>query len=214
MYMKKCRFLFVRHGESEGNLNNIFLGHTDLELTPLGHRQASLTARYLDSMPIDAIYSSDLKRAWQTAEHIADRRGLSIIADTAFREIYAGKWEGMKYDEISEMYPEDFRKWRNELGFAVCTGGESVKEVLERVEAEVFRLADMYDGMTVCIATHATPIRVMRAVSLGLGLAGVSSKGPANASVTVIDMCGGKPEMVTDGYSGHLCGMITIPKNV
>lgn len=212
--MKKCRFIFVRHGESEGNLHSMFLGHTDLDLTPLGHEQAECTARYLDSMQIDAIYSSDLKRAWQTAEHIAERKGLSIIADSAYREIYAGKWEGMIYDRISEIYPEAFGVWRSSLGNAVCTDGESVKEVLKRVMNETQRLAQLYEGMTVCVATHATPIRTMRAEALGLGIDGVCAKGPANASVTVIDMCGGKPEMICDGYSEHLSGLITLPKNV
>lgn len=212
--MKNCRIIFVRHGESEGNLHSMFLGHTDLELTPLGHRQAELTAKYLESAKIDALYSSDLKRAWQTAEHIAEKKGLSIIADSAFREIYAGDWEGMNYNKISETYPEAFGIWHSSLGHAVCTNGESVKEVFERVKAETERLAGMYDGMTVCVATHATPIRVMRAYASGLGLDGVSSGGPANASVTIIDMCGGKPSLVLDGYSEHLSGLLTLPKNV
>ena len=212
--MQNTRFLFVRHGESEGNLNNIFLGHTDLDLTELGHSQAELTARYLAEADIDVLYSSDLKRAWQTAEHIAAKKDMSIIADSMFREIYAGVWEGMRYVDIERCYTKEFDIWRNNLGLAVCTKGESVKEVYKRVRAEIFRLAEMYEGMTVCVATHATPIRVLRADALGLDMDNVKASGPANASVTVIDVCDGKLKMVEDGACEHLKGVVTLPNNV
>ncbi len=210
--MGKCRFLLIRHGESEGNHMEMFLGHTDLDLTELGHRQAECTAEYLKDTPIDVVYSSDLRRAWQTAEHIAARHGLSIIADTHFREAYAGVWEGMKYSEINEKYPHEFEMWRTALGKAYCVGGESVPQVLERVQAEIMRLAELNDGKLVCVATHATPVRVMRSAALGLDLENAKPVGPANASVTVIDVEDGKMTLISDGYDEHLKGLSTLPE--
>ncbi len=209
--MAKTRFILVRHGESEGNKAERFLGHTDLELTELGHRQAECTAEYLKDTEIDIMYASDLKRAWQTAEHIADKHGLSIIADAQFREVYAGEWEGMRYCDINAKYPELFKFWRESLGRAYCVGGESVRDVHARVQAELFRLAPMYEGMTVCIATHATPIRALRTAALELDFDDAKPVGPANASVTVIDVENGKMTLVTDGYSEHLKGITTVP---
>ncbi len=209
--MERCRFLLIRHGESEGNYKQMFLGHTDLDLTELGHRQAEATAELLKDVEIDAIYASDLKRAWQTGEHIAERHGLSIIADTQFREVYAGEWEGMKYSDIQAKYPEEFKYWRTSLGKAYCVGGESAREVFARVKAEILRLAPMYAGKTVCIATHATPVRVLRTAALGLDFDTAMPVGPANASVTVIDVTAGELTLLSDGYSEHLSGISTLP---
>ncbi len=209
--MERCRFLLVRHGESEGNYKQMFLGHTDLDLTELGHRQAEATAELLKDVQIDALYSSDLKRAWQTAEHIAEKHCLSIIADTQLREVYAGEWEGMKYSDINEKYPQEFKYWRTDLGKALCIGGETVKDVFKRVQAELLRLAPMYEGKTVCVATHATPIRVLRTAALGLDFDNTPPVGPANASVTVIDVLDGKMKLLADGYEEHLVGITTLP---
>ena len=104
--MAKCRIIFVRHGQSEGNLVRSFLGHTDLPLTELGHKQAEATAEYLKDTDIDIIYASDLKRAWQTAEHIAEKKELSIIADPTLREIFAGEWENQLFVELPEKFPD------------------------------------------------------------------------------------------------------------
>ncbi len=216
--MGKCRFIFVRHGQSEGNLRNEFLGHTDLPLTELGHRQAECTAVYLESVPIDVIYASDLKRAYMTAEHIAEHKQLSIIADTAFREVYAGKWEGLTFTEIYENYRDDFDTWINDIGRARCTDGESVAELYGRIIAEVERLAELNEGQTVCVATHATPIRCVRIKALGRPLEEAKDIGwTSNASVTVIDVDTETKEftMVKDGYDEHLKELKTeLPKSV
>ncbi len=209
--MERCRFILIRHGESEGNHKQMFLGHTDLDLTELGHRQAQATAELLKDIQIDAIYASDLKRAWQTAEHIAEKHGLSIIADTQLREVYAGLWEGMPYAEINSRYPKEFKYWRTDLGKAFCVGGESVKDVYVRVKAEILRLSEMYEGKTVCVATHATPVRVLRTDALELELDNAKPVGPANASVTVIDVKDGKLTLLSDGYDEHLSGITTMP---
>ncbi len=206
-----CRFILIRHGESEGNHQERFLGHTDLDLTEKGHMQAECTANYLKDTHIDAIYASDLKRAWSTAEHIADKHDLSIIADSEFREVYAGEWEGMKYVDINEKYPELFKLWRTCLGKAYCVDGESVRDVYARVLKELLRLADMYEGQTVCIATHATPVRALRTAALKLDLDEARPVGPSNASVTIIDVKNGELTLVADGYDEHLRDIFSMP---
>ncbi len=214
--MSKCRLILVRHGQSEGNLVRSFLGHTDLDLTELGHRQAQCTAKYLKNEKIDVIYSSDLKRAWQTAEHIADEKNLSIIADTELREIYAGEWENRLFNDLETEFAEDFKCWREDIGNARPTGGESVKELSDRIIAELLRIAGMYEGETVCIATHATPIRMacVKAKGIPVELAREVIWAP-NASVTVIDVEDGEFKLVKYGYSEHMGELATgLPRNV
>ena len=71
--MGKTRLYMIRHGQSEGNLKNLFLGHTDMDLTELGHLQAEMAAEYLATVPVDVIYASDLKRAFHTALHTSEK---------------------------------------------------------------------------------------------------------------------------------------------
>jgi len=214
--MSKCRLILVRHGQSEGNLVRSFLGHTDLDITELGHKQAECTAEYLKDEKIDVIYSSDLKRAWNTAEHIAAKKNLSIIADTELREIYAGEWENRLFNDLETEFAEDFKIWREDIGNARPTGGESVKELSDRIIAELLRIADMYDGETVCIATHATPIRMAGVKAMGLDVADAKNVIWApNASVTVIDACDGELKLVKYGFNEHMGELSTVlPKNV
>ena len=104
------RLIVVRHGQSEGNAKGEFHGQYNSDLTALGHEQAERTAEFIDRYTIDAIYSSDIRRAYSTAKHTADRRGMPIIADTGLREIFAGDWEQMKFTHVQLMvFCQDLR---------------------------------------------------------------------------------------------------------
>ncbi len=214
--MSKCRIILVRHGQSMGNLVHSFLGHTDLPLTELGHAQAEKTAELLLDYNIDVLYSSDLQRAYMTAEHIADKKGLSIIADPQMREIYAGEWENMLFSDIESKYPKEFAVWRNDIGSARCNGGESFTELYDRIIKEVTRIAEQNDGLTVCIATHATPIRCVRLKAHGFDFDKAKDLGwTQNASVTIVDFEDGKFKAVCDHIYEHLNDVATtLPSNV
>lgn len=214
--MAKCRIIFVRHGQSEGNLVRSFLGHTDLPLTELGHKQAEATAKYLDGTDIDIMYASDLKRAWQTAEHIAERKELSIIANPTLREIYAGEWENEMFEELPKKFEKDFSVWLTDIGNARCTGGESFVELYNRIIPEVIRISEINDGLTVCIATHATPIRCVRLKAHGYGFDKAKDIGwTCNASVTVVDVEDGKFTLVNEHQYEHLGELATgLPRSV
>ena len=94
----------VRHGQSIGNEKREFLGHTDKDLSSLGYEQAARTAEFLAYEDIDVVYSSDLIRAYNTAIPHADMRNLKVIPEKALREIFAGKWEGMRVEDIISEY--------------------------------------------------------------------------------------------------------------
>lgn len=203
--MSKTKILLVRHGQSEGNFRREFLGHTDLPLTELGRLQAECTARFLDSEKIDAIYSSDLKRAYQTAEPIAVRQGLNIIKNPRMREIFAGKWDGLSVDCIFQLYGSDFAGWRNDIGNVRCTGGESVAELWDRVYSEVQKIAKNHPSQTICIASHATPIRALTAIAEGKTLSEMQSvPWSPNASVTVLSCENGVLSLISEAKYAHL----------
>ncbi len=155
-----CRLLFIRHGQSIGNMNGNFLGITDLDLSPLGYKQAECTANYLEGISIDAIYSSDLMRAHNTGKALADRKGLNIIDDVGLREIEAGLWENRKFDELAVEFKSTYGTvWMHDIGNSGADGGETVAHLCDRVYNTVLKIAEENDGKTVAIFSHATPIR-------------------------------------------------------
>lgn len=200
------KLLMVRHGQSEANNLNIFAGNYDIELTELGHKQAQCTAKFIaENYKVDKVYASDLKRAFKTAEYIAKEFGLEVIPEKNFREISAGKWEGEKFDIIMEKYAEDWGKWTTDIGNAGCTGGETAKELAERVCNAMKKVAEENEGKTVVIGTHATPVRSAQCLFSGHSLDEMKNiPWTSNASVTEIDYRDGKFVLVKAGQDRHL----------
>jgi broad specificity phosphatase PhoE len=106
--METTRVLLVRHGESQGNAERRFGGHTATPLSELGHRQAEVTARALGREGVTALYSSDLLRAVQTAEPLARLTGLAIRRTAALRERSVGQMEGLTFEEAAAAHPEEY----------------------------------------------------------------------------------------------------------
>lgn len=211
------KLLLVRHGESEANLRDVFAGHYNPDLTERGKEQAACTAAFLEqNYTVDAIYSSDLRRACQTAKPIADTFGLPIMPDKEMREIFAGDWEGVSFYGIKDTHAEEFRIWLTDLGNAACPNGESVAEMSDRVYNAVSRIAAENDGKTVVITTHATPIRALQCRFLGKVLPAIQQiPWVSNASVTEIDYENGQFTLLNAGQDAHLADMrTTLPDDV
>ena len=113
------KLLIIRHGQSEANLQGVFVGHTNSPLSDLGKQQAEVTAEYIVSnFHVDAVYASDLERAFYTGKAVADRLGLSVTAVKGMREIFAGDWETVKFDTLSAEYGEPYQLWLRDIGLA------------------------------------------------------------------------------------------------
>ena len=157
--MQETNIYFIRHGESQANARDVFLGHTDLDLTIKGKAQAEQTANYLQTLKVDAIYASDLLRAYHTAEATAKRLGLPVVKDERLREIYCGEWENQAFSYLQEKYKESYGVWCNNIGLSQTDGGESVEELQNRIVSALTDIAKNNQGKTVLVFTHATPIR-------------------------------------------------------
>ena len=154
------RLVFVRHGESTGNKARRFYGHFNGELTELGKLQADRAGEFLKDYKFDKAYASDLLRAFETGKRIAAyHEGLEVVPNEKLREIYAGEWENKVFEELPVLYPDDYKMWKEDIWNSRPTGGESVKELAERIREEVWRIAEENEGKTVLLALHATPIR-------------------------------------------------------
>jgi broad specificity phosphatase PhoE len=107
--------MLVRHGESEWNAQRRYQGQSDVPLSALGRRQAELIAERLAGGKIDAVYASDLARAWETARPIAEKNGLKVISEPRLRELKFGVLEGLTFDEAQAHYPEMMAAWLNDF---------------------------------------------------------------------------------------------------
>ncbi len=214
----KTTLLLIRHGESEANRYAYFAGQLDPELMEKGVEQATLSAEFVkENYKVSAIYSSDLQRAYKTAECFSKTLGLEIIKDTGLREINGGDFQGEKHAELPELYPEEYGKlWLKHIGKVKCPNGESVQELGERVIATLEKIAKENKGKTVLISTHATPIRAMQCI-VETGSVDEMENTPwaSNASVTEITYNNGKWELVQASIDDHLNDLRTIfSKNV
>lgn len=200
------RIIMIRHGQSRANAQSRFAGHSNFDLTALGKEQAALAAKYLFGREkLDAIYSSDLLRAHNTAFPFSEIYGIPITDKTELRELFAGEWEGRHTDEINSIYYEDFRVWREDFANARCTGGESVAELYGRAVSAVLAIAEENDGKTILIATHATPIRAIEAYSKGLGADRIGEiPFVRNSSLNIFEYNGGELRPIETNIVDHL----------
>ena len=211
------RVLLVRHGESESNILGTFTGQRDIPLSELGHMQAECTAKFLlENHHVDAVYSSDLSRAYHTGLPVAEKLGLQIHTDTGLRELYGGEWEGMRFSDLSQTHPEEYACWQQDVGNSRCPGGESVAELAQRVWSCVMRICEDNPSRTVLITTHATPIRAIQWKASGKPLSFMKQiPWVSNASVSEFVYKNGKLVPVKVSQDGHLTDMKTnLPSNI
>jgi 2,3-bisphosphoglycerate-dependent phosphoglycerate mutase len=156
--MPVTKLYLVRHGQSAGNAEGRFGGHSPTPLSKLGVQQAKLTAQSLAKENIDAIYTSDLHRAVQTAEPLAKLLDLPIIKTSAFRERHVGVLEGLTFDESKEAFPKDYYALVNRNIHHVITKGESYRHLLRRATNELREILRNHQGEKVVIYSHTGAI--------------------------------------------------------
>jgi len=205
------RLLLVRHGHSEANKLDLFAGFYDAPLEERGLQQAKLTAQYIEeNYKITKVYSSDLQRAYKTGEIIASCCGVAIVSHKGLREIFGGEWEGQKFYDLKDLYPDDFALWVSDPAKARCTGGESVCELAERAMKTIGEIVLQHAGETVVAATHATVLRTVMTM-VKYGDLSMIDQVPwvSNASVTELIYENGEFRLLRAGLDDYLEGIKT-----
>lgn len=162
------RLVLVRHGETDWNVEGRYQGQADPPLNERGKAQARQVAEALRPIGIDVIYSSPLRRAWQTAEIIAQTLGVPLFAEPRLMEIHQGDWQGRLRAEIAAKYPELFQRWLTDPWHVTPPGGESLQQVQARVYAAVDEILARHRGQTVALVTHRIPIALLKVRYQGL----------------------------------------------
>lgn len=203
--------IYVRHGEAEGNVKRNFHGFYNSSLTPNGREQIRRVAKRLKNVPIDVLYSSDLTRAFETAQAIAEGRELSVQIEERFREINGGEWEDVPWDDLPVKFSESYHDWLYEPYKLQMPGGESMAEFSSRLIRATVEIAEKHPSQTVCIATHGTAIRVLLCYFYGWQLEHLNDVHWCdNAAITIVEYENGRFRVLVDGDNEHLKDISTL----
>ncbi|MBX6377623.1 MAG: alpha-ribazole phosphatase [Clostridia bacterium] len=175
----------VRHGETTWNRSGRYQGHRDVPLSPEGQRQAERLAARLRCLAFDAVLSSDLRRAVDTAAPVATAVGVPVEMVPELREMNFGAWEGFTFREVERRFPESARAYREDAADARPPGGETLREVQARA---VRALAERWrpTWRRVLVVTHGATIKALVCHYLGLDLSFRRSFVIDNASITTL----------------------------
>ena len=203
--------VLIRHGVTAWNQQRRFQGQIDTPLSEEGHQQAMLTARHSSilsqAQPINAIYASDLKRAWSTAEPIARLLGLPILKQSLLRERHYGVFEGKTHEELQlEGLQSDYQRWRNrEPDFALPQGGESLRDFFDRTHRALQSIVAAHQSNERIVAvTHGGFLDCAYRIASGVAMTEQRQHPLHNASLNRIAWDGERFSMIEWGQIDHL----------
>lgn len=177
------RVVAVRHGETDWNAQTRIQGHTDIELNARGRWQAQRLALALADEGVQAVYSSDLQRAHDTAHAVAAGAGLAVQPAPGLRERHFGRFEGLTFEQISERWPDDARRWRQREPDFSPGGGESLTVFHARCVQACAELARRHRGQTVLMVAHGGVLDCLYRAATRVALNAPRSWQLGNASI-------------------------------
>ncbi len=158
----------LRHGQTAWNKEEVFRGRSDIPLDETGLREAELAAEYFRSIPIQAVYSSPLSRALQTARKIAASHSLQVEPLEGLIDMSFGVWEGRSLREVKEKDEIRFEQWRDEPHLVRLPGGETLEEVRSRAMAALARVIEQHPEQPLVLVSHRVVNKVLVCGILGL----------------------------------------------
>jgi broad specificity phosphatase PhoE len=185
--------LLARHGQSDWNAAHRWQGHADRPLTEKGREQARALAERLRHVELDAVYSSDLRRAGDTAAAVSNE----VIELPALREVDVGSWSGLTRAEAEERFPDGVARWRE--GFPGWDDGETYEAMTDRVLGAVLEIARRHEQGRVLVVSHGGPIRALHAAALGLDVHTYRRMRPVEPNARLSAVC------YADGALTELC---------
>jgi len=207
--MPATRFILVRHGETEWNLQEREMGQLDSPLTPLGLEQARRLGDRLAQIKIDRLYSSDLPRAARTAAIIAEQTGHAVVFDVRLRERNMGIFQSLTAPEMDARYPKEREAYRT-VGFEyVIPNGESARQRVDRTVACLDELAKNHSEQTLLVVTHGGILMGFFEYALGLPFRSGRKFRRPNAAINVFNRDQKGWILETWGDVTHLSGLAT-----
>jgi alpha-ribazole phosphatase/probable phosphoglycerate mutase len=163
------RMYLIRHGQVVDFEKKTYNGHRDVDITAHGVRQMEAVADRLRSEKLSGVYCSDLMRARRGADIIAAPHGLTPEIRPAMRELDVKLWEGLNADSIEERFPGAFNAWRRKRADYRIPGGESIRDLVNRVIPVHREILNVHKGRAVVLVVHGGVNRVILASAMGVG---------------------------------------------
>jgi probable phosphoglycerate mutase len=207
----KTEICLIRHGETAWNAELRIQGHCDLPLNETGFLQAEALAGRLAERNFDAIYSSDLLRARQTAEPLARAHKLPVRIDAALRERNFGCWEGKTREEMLAADAAMAEALAARRPDDVPPGGESLRQHRTRVLSCLSGLASLHAGQTVAVVTHGGTLDLVYRHVHGIPIERPRDFPLPNASINWLSVCGDRWRLTSWGDAAHLEGIAQAP---
>jgi len=172
----------VRHGQTDWNAERRYQGQLDVPLNAAGKAQARALSTQLSRQRFAALYSSDLRRACQTARRIGDALALPVHCDVRLRELHHGCWQGQLYDDIHACYGDD---WRHDPHFKPPEG-ETLAELARRVSSLADELAGRHPGQQVLLVSHGVTLAALICLARRIPIQAAYDHLPANAGAEIV----------------------------
>ncbi|HLR34391.1 MAG TPA: histidine phosphatase family protein [Tissierellales bacterium] len=183
--MKKI--YLTRHGESKWNVLKKVQGQQNIDLTQKGIKQAEKLAKRLNNQEIDAIYSSDLSRAYETAKIVGAENKINIVKLKELREIKFGPWEGLDIEEIINNYGEEYKLWLKTPHKLKLEKVETVEELKERAKKALDIILSNKELENVLIVSHGAFLKAILLVLLDLDISSFSRFSLNNVSLSIVE---------------------------
>ena len=198
-------FYFLRHGETAWNAEGRLCGSTDVPLSDVGRRQGQLLAFRMKSILIDALYSSPLGRALETARVIGEAVGCEPVVDHRLAELNYGAWEGGTFEEIQRATPAAYRAWDMDPANLAPPEGESGVQLIERVMPFLGEVAQKHQQGNVVVVCHKTVCRLLACHIMGVPLSEYRRRVPMeNAALNIFESREGSWRVVALNDTSHL----------
>lgn len=198
------RLILVRHGQTEWNAGGRYQGQSNVALSNTGRKQARFLAERFPVRQLDAIYTSDLDRAKETAECVGKRLGLTVCPEKAFRELSFGDWEGLTYQEISSRWPEEAEKLFTAPDELVIPHGETFRDLQKRALDKIYSLYEKHIDQTVAVFAHGAINKTILAGLMHIPLHYLWSLRQDNTAVNILRLDDGYVMVELINSTSHL----------
>ncbi len=202
--MQATRIIAIRHGETAWNVDARLQGHLDVELNAKGFWQAEQVARALADESVEAIYTSDLMRAWHTASAIEKAIGAPLTSNQGLRERAFGSYEGKTYAELEVLWPEEAVRWRRREPDWAPPGGETLLDLRQRINSTVTALAQQHMGGQIVLVAHGGVMDVLYRLATGQDLQAHRTWQLGNAAINRLLWTADGLTLVGWGDTSHL----------
>ena len=186
--MTTTRLCIVRHGETAWNAEHRVQGQLDVPLNAIGQAQALAASKVLSKEKFDAIYSSDLSRARQTAEPTASFHSMEVLVEEDLRERHYGIFERLTYAEVKVRYPDDYARFEARDPEYAFRTGESLKDFSARSISVVSKIAGAHPGKSILVFTHGGVLDKLYRFITGLPLSAERKFGIPNAGLNHVEV--------------------------